>query len=162
MSYTIRALTAMVAIALMAALVTVAPAAGQSPMASMPGTPSAAPCASPMVGPSPMAPAASMVATSLAPSLATPCVSPAPVAAAAAVSIKDFSFQPATISVPVGGTVTWTNNDTTGHTVTADDGSFDSGTVSPGATFSQTFATAGTFTYHCNIHPSMTASITVQ
>ena len=80
---------------------------------------------------------------------------------ARAVAIKDFSFQPASISVAVGSTVTWTNNDTTGHTVTADDGSFDSGTVAPGATFSHTFDTAGTFTYHCNIHPSMTATITV-
>ncbi len=102
---------------------------------------------------------------SMAPMQMSPMPSTGPAASAAttgaAVAIKDFSFQPASISVVVGSTVTWTNNDTTGHTVTADDGSFDSGTVAPGATFSHTFDTAGTFTYHCNIHPSMTATITV-
>jgi plastocyanin len=105
-------------------------------------------------------PSASMAPMQMSPS---PSNGPAASAAAtgAAVAIKDFSFQPASISVVVGSTVTWTNNDTTGHTVSADDGSFDSGTVAPGATFSHTFDTAGTFTYHCNIHPSMTATITV-
>ena len=77
------------------------------------------------------------------------------------VSIANFSFQPATIAVPVGATVTWTNNDTTGHTVTADDGSFKSDTLAPGATFSHTFAAAGTFAYHCSIHTSMTGTVTV-
>jgi plastocyanin len=79
----------------------------------------------------------------------------------AAVSIVDFAFQPASVEIATGGTVTWTNTGQAPHTVTADDGSFDSGTLSPGATFSQTFATAGTFTYHCNIHPQMTATIIV-
>jgi plastocyanin len=79
----------------------------------------------------------------------------------AAVSIVDFAFQPASIEVATGGTVTWTNTGQAPHTVTADDGSFDSGTLAPGATFSQTFATAGTFTYHCNIHPQMTATVIV-
>jgi plastocyanin len=79
----------------------------------------------------------------------------------AAVSIVDFAFQPPSIEVATGGTVTWTNTGQAPHTVTADDGSFDSGTLSPGATFSQTFATAGTFTYHCNIHPQMTATVIV-
>jgi plastocyanin len=79
----------------------------------------------------------------------------------AAVSIVDFAFQPASVEIVTGGTVTWTNTGQAPHTVTADDGSFDSGTLSPGATFSQTFATAGTFTYHCNIHPQMTATVIV-
>ncbi len=100
-----------------------------------------------------------------APAASAPAPSTGPAASAAAagspVAIKDFSFQPGSISVAVGSTVTWTNQDTTGHTVTADDGSFDSGTLAPGATFSHTFDTAGTFTYHCNIHHSMTATITV-
>ena len=77
-------------------------------------------------------------------------------------TIKDFSFQPATISVSVGSTVTWTNADTTGHTVTADDGSFDSKSLASNATFSQTFAKAGTFAYHCAIHPGMKGTVTVQ
>lgn len=79
----------------------------------------------------------------------------------AAVSIVDFAFQPDSVEIATGGTVTWTNTGQAPHTVTADDGSFDSGTLSPGATFSQTFATAGTFTYHCNIHPQMTATVIV-
>jgi plastocyanin len=79
----------------------------------------------------------------------------------AAVSIVDFAFQPASVEIATGGTVTWTNTGQAPHTVTADDGSFDSGTLSPGTTFSQTFATAGTFTYHCNIHPQMTATVIV-
>ena len=79
-----------------------------------------------------------------------------------AVSVASFSFQPAAITVSVGMTVTWTNNDSAGHTVTADDGSFKSDTLATGATFSQTFATAGTFAYHCSIHSSMTGTVTVR
>ena len=82
-------------------------------------------------------------------------------AAAGAVTIKNFSFNPETLSVKVGQTVTWANSDTATHTVTADDGSFDSGHVATGTTFQQTFTNAGTFSYHCNIHPSMKATITV-
>ena len=96
-------------------------------------------------------------ATSAAPPAGT--VAPA---AAGAVTIKGFAFQPAALEVAVGTTVTWTNQDTTGHTVTADDASFDSGTVNGGATFSQVFNTAGTFAYHCKIHSSMHGTITVK
>lgn len=85
----------------------------------------------------------------------------APSAGGSAVSIANFSFQPSAITVAVGTTVTWTNNDTAGHTVTADDGSFKSDRLGTGSTFSQTFATAGTFAYHCSIHSSMTGTITV-
>lgn len=81
--------------------------------------------------------------------------------AANAVSIVDFAFNPATISVKAGSSVTWTNTGSTAHTVTADDNSFDSGNVNGGATYSQTFATAGTFAYHCKIHPQMKATVTV-
>jgi plastocyanin len=77
-------------------------------------------------------------------------------------TIKDFEFAPATITIKVGDTVTWTNNGPSLHTVTADDGSFDSGSLSAGKTFSHTFQTAGTFTYHCSIHPFMTATVIVQ
>jgi len=80
---------------------------------------------------------------------------------ATAVSIANFAFQPASLQVAVGATVTWTNADSTAHTVTSDTGAFDSGPLAPGASFSQTFTTAGTFTYHCQIHPFMTATIVV-
>ena len=78
------------------------------------------------------------------------------------VFIKDMAFSPSTINVSgVGNVITWTNKDTTGHTITSDAGLFDSGIISPNGTFSYTFTTAGTFTYHCNVHPMMTASVIV-
>ncbi|MGH2560746.1 MAG: cupredoxin domain-containing protein [Thermomicrobiales bacterium] len=79
----------------------------------------------------------------------------------AAVNIADFAFDPGSIEIAAGATVTWTNNDTAPHTVTADDGSFDSGTLEPGDTFSWTFEQAGSVAYHCAIHPEMTASVEV-
>jgi plastocyanin len=84
-----------------------------------------------------------------------------PAAGGSAVSIANFAFALASMTVAVGTTVTWTNNDSAGHTVTADDGSFKSDALATGATFSQTFATAGTFAYHCAIHSSMKGTITV-
>ncbi|MGH2557414.1 MAG: cupredoxin domain-containing protein [Thermomicrobiales bacterium] len=79
----------------------------------------------------------------------------------ASVSIVDFAFEPGTITVEVGTTVTWTNNGAAPHTVTADDGSFDSGTIDSGGAYSQTFDTPGTYSYFCAIHPSMVASVVV-
>ncbi len=80
---------------------------------------------------------------------------------AGAVTIQNVAFDPTSISVAVGTTVTWTNRDSVEHTVTADDGSFDSQTIAPGATFSQTFSNAGTFTYHCKIPSAMKATVIV-
>ncbi|KAG0277705.1 hypothetical protein BGZ96_002755, partial [Linnemannia gamsii] len=60
------------------------------------------------------------------------------------VTIKDFSFLPQEVDINPGDQVTWTNGDNTAHTVTADDGSFDSGSITPLMTFSHTFATAAT------------------
>src|SRR5215210_9246077 len=70
------------------------------------------------------------------------------------VTIKDFAFDPKTISVNIGDTITWTNDGPSPHTVSADDGSFDSGNLDKGATFSQTFDKAGTFAYFCKYHGS--------
>lgn len=78
------------------------------------------------------------------------------------VSVANFSFSPASVTVKVGTKVTWKNNDSVTHTVTADQGAFDSGDLPPGQSFSFTFTKAGTYSYHCNIHPSMTATIVVQ
>lgn len=78
------------------------------------------------------------------------------------VDIRGMAFSPATITVKVGSTVTWTNNDSVGHTVTADDSSFDTGVFRQGESKSVTFSKAGTFTYHCNVHPNMTATVIVQ
>jgi plastocyanin len=77
------------------------------------------------------------------------------------ISVVDFAFEPGTLSVPVGATVSWTNTGSRPHTVTADDGSFDSGRLDPGEQFSQTFDQPGTFTYHCGFHPEMLGSIVV-
>jgi len=79
-----------------------------------------------------------------------------------AVAISGFSFSPRNITVAVGDTITWTNSDAQAHTATADDGSFDTGTIGNGGSGSATFATAGTFPYHCKIHSSMTGTITVE
>jgi plastocyanin len=81
--------------------------------------------------------------------------------AAPAVTIEDFDFSPPTLDVGAGVGVTWTNKGNSGHTVTADDGSFTSSTIQPGASFTQAFTQPGTYAYHCAIHPSMTGTITV-
>jgi len=86
----------------------------------------------------------------------------AALAADHAVAISGFAFSPKTITVTVGDTVTWTNSDPTAHTATADDGSFDTGTIGNNGTGTATFSTAGTFPYHCKIHSSMTGTITVE
>lgn len=85
-----------------------------------------------------------------------------PPVAANAVSIYNMAFTPSSLTVKAGTKVTWTNNDGYAHTVTANDGAtFSSGNVAGGATFSFTPATAGTYTYHCNIHSGMTATLVV-
>jgi plastocyanin len=84
-----------------------------------------------------------------------------PAATGNVVSIANFKFQPATIKISVGTVVKWTNTDSIGHSVAADDGSFKSAKLESGAPYSHTFATAGTFAYHCGIHPSMQGTVTV-
>ncbi|OBF73533.1 amidase [Mycobacterium sp. 852002-51613_SCH5001154] len=77
------------------------------------------------------------------------------------VNIDGFAFAPATLTVPVGTTVTWTNRDEEPHTVAASDGSFHSPGMGTGATFTHTFSDAGTFDYVCSIHPMMRGSVVV-
>lgn len=78
------------------------------------------------------------------------------------VEIKNFSFAPETLTIKVGESVTWTNQDSAGHSATADDNSFDTGILSQGQSGSVTFSKAGTYTYHCSVHPNMKATIIVQ
>lgn len=113
--------------------------------------PSVAPSVAASAAPSSAAPAASSAAPSAAESAA----------AGDAVTIQGFAFKPDTLTVKTGTSVTWTNNDATAHTVTADDGSVSSGNIGVGGTFKHTFSAAGTFAYHCSIHPNMTATVTV-
>lgn len=82
-------------------------------------------------------------------------------ALAAEVAIQDLSFEPQTVGVEVGGSVTWTNGDTVTHTVTAEDGSFDSGNLNQGETATVTFEDPGTFPYACQIHPFMRGTVQV-
>lgn len=79
---------------------------------------------------------------------------------ASAQQVKQF-FMPANASVPNDSTVTWTNKDIAPHTATADDGSFDAGTINPGSTASAMIKGQGTVPYHCNIHPWMHGSLQV-
>jgi plastocyanin len=79
----------------------------------------------------------------------------------ASVNIVDFAFDPSSITIEAGGTVTWTNTGNATHTVTSDDGTFNSGNIASGGTYSFTFDTPGTYTYHCSIHPNMTAEVVV-
>jgi plastocyanin len=82
------------------------------------------------------------------------------------VDIEDNAFRPATIEIAVDTTVTWVNHDAAdrrgAHTVTADDGSFDSGDLDQGQTFSHTFEEAGVFSYHCENHPDMMGTVIVR
>ncbi|HEX8025667.1 MAG TPA: plastocyanin/azurin family copper-binding protein [Candidatus Limnocylindrales bacterium] len=79
-----------------------------------------------------------------------------------AAGIKNFAFDPATVTAKVGDTITWTNNDTAGHTVTLDaQSACDTGTIASGATGSLTFTAAGTYAFHCKIHSSMHGTITI-
>jgi plastocyanin len=79
------------------------------------------------------------------------------------VAIKDFAFAPGAVTVKVGTTVTWTNNDQDPHTVTSTGtgGPLKSATMQNGDKYTFTFTTAGTFEYLCTIHPFMTATVTV-
>jgi plastocyanin len=77
------------------------------------------------------------------------------------VAIRDFFFAPARLSVAPGTTVVWVNEGAHPHTVTAFDGSFDSGVLMPGDAFVVTFGGSGTLWYFCEIHPFMTGSVTV-
>ncbi|HSL34112.1 MAG TPA: cupredoxin family copper-binding protein [Candidatus Limnocylindrales bacterium] len=93
---------------------------------------------------------------------ATFLVGGAAVAADQSVSIANFAFGPATVTVTVGDSVTWTNTDAVVHTATASDGSWDTGDIAEGATASITFQAAGTFAYICTPHPTMTGTVIVQ
>ncbi len=85
-------------------------------------------------------------------------VTPAPVA----IEIKNFAFNPSTITIPKGTTVIWTQNDGVAHTVTSSVGKgFDSGTLNPGDPFRWTFNDAGTFSYVCSFHINMKGTIIV-
>jgi len=75
------------------------------------------------------------------------------------ISIENFAFNPSVTTVRTGTTVIWTNYDNSQHKIVSDDGLFESGYMSHGETFIYTFTDAGTYNYHCGIHPSMTGKV---
>jgi plastocyanin len=78
------------------------------------------------------------------------------------VKIDNFSFSPASVTVPVGTTVRWTNADDIPHTVVSDDKTFKSKALDTDEHFTYTFTKPGTYSYFCGIHPKMTGKIVVQ
>jgi plastocyanin len=77
------------------------------------------------------------------------------------VEIVDFAYDPDPVRVQVGGKVIWQNMDSAPHTATADDGSFDTGTLEEGKLKSESFKEPGTYTYYCEIHPTMHGTVEV-
>ena len=110
------------------------------------------------------APAAS--APSAAPAASAPAAgggcSTSSEAAAVTVNIQNFAFDPPEVTAAVGETISWTNADSAPHTATPDDGACDTGNIAQNATAGLVFDAAGTYTYHCNVHPNMTGTITIQ
>ena len=136
-----RSLIGLAAMALVAMAACSGTAATTAPTAALTAGPTAAPTAA---------------------ATAAPTAAPSSGGGGQSVAIKNFTFNPATVDVKVGDKVSWANGDDQTHTVTFDDASVSSsGNVNTGGTFDTTFAAAGTFTYHCKIHPSMKGSVTV-
>jgi len=78
------------------------------------------------------------------------------------VVIQNFAFQPQDVTINVGESVTWINRDPVGHTATSDaQGVFDTGVIAPGGNKTVSFAVAGTYAYHCSIHPTLKGTVTV-
>jgi plastocyanin len=103
-------------------------------------------------------------------STTAPTPTPAPVVSGSGTPISipvgaqtlgNNAYNPDTLDVTVGTTVTWTNNDSIAHTSTSNGAGWDSGAIAPRAQFSFTFQNAGTFPYHCAIHPGMVGTVTV-
>ena len=99
---------------------------------------------------------------------ASPTPSPVPPGPSSSVSIPTgasrlttTAFSPDVADIQVGTTMTWTNRDAEAHTTTSDGSGWNSGSVAPGGQFSFTFQSAGTFSYHCTIHPNMIGTIVV-
>jgi plastocyanin len=84
------------------------------------------------------------------------------VANATKTEIRGMNFGEKRMEIAAGAAIQWTNNDPLVHTVTADDGSWDSGPIEPGKSWSHTFTQAGEFAYHCTPHPFMKAVVVVR
>ena len=137
------------------------PAAGTGDAGAC-ATPAATPGATPMatMATSPAASPAALDACAT-PSAGTPAAGGD--AGAVMVDVRDFAYNPDPIEVAIGGTVTWTNQDAAPHTATGvDKDALQSGTLNQGASYSQSFATAGEYPYFCEFHANMTGTIVVE
>src|SRR5262245_53898173 len=105
---------------------------------------------------------ASMAALLLAMLAGRRATSATPPAATAEVKIDNFSFSPATLTVPVGSSVTWTNRDDIPHNVVSDDQSIKSKVLDTDEKFTFTFSKPGTYSYFCSLHPKMKGAVVVQ
>lgn len=121
------------------------------------GAPTAAPSAAPSGAPS----AAPSAAPTAAPTQGIAAIECDAAGSGTAVDIAGFSFAPSSASVAVGGMATWSNQDGTSHTVSFDGGP-NCGTVASGANETVLFSVAGTYPYHCQIHPDMTGTVVVE
>lgn len=101
----------------------------------------------------------------------TPSPSPTPASGGSSSSVSipvgasalgNRAFAPDDLDIPAGTTVTWTNADSVAHTSTSDAAGWNSGIVAPGGQFSVAFQAAGTFSYHCTIHPGMIGTVVVR
>jgi plastocyanin len=150
------------AAAALAAFVAAAPAFAATPTSSVPTTSSALSTTTLSTT------TTSAPTTALKDPFAPATVASPRAAATTTVSIVDFGFSPATVTVVTGSTVTWTNTGAVIHSVTSDTGAFDSSPgcpsgpcIDPGASYSHVFAQAGRFAYHCKVHPNMTGTVVV-
>jgi plastocyanin len=127
------------------------PSPSASTAASLPAA--SAPAASADGGASAPASAAATGACATAPAGST---------AAVTVNIKNFAFSPSPVQAKVGDVVAWTNGDSAPHSATMDNGACDTDSISGGATAMLVFTAAGTYTYHCKIHPTQMKDVTVE
>lgn len=81
---------------------------------------------------------------------------------AGANTLTTTAYNPNPVTISRGSSIMWVNNDSRTHNSTSDSNAFASGNIAPNASFTQAFQTAGTFTYHCTIHPGMVGTVVVQ
>jgi plastocyanin len=107
--------------------------------------------------------ATTTVATSnVGTSTSTSSPSPSASAVSQTVVIQGFSFQPASLTIQTGASVTWRNDDSVSHQIVSNTNAFSSPVLNAGGSYTHTFDQAGTYPYHCGIHPYMTGTITAQ
>ena len=137
----------------------IAAGCASSPYGAAPTTPAVT--TPPATPPSTLAGTTAATTTSTPPATSTTAVQAPLPPTFATVTIENFTFIPASVTVPLGSTVTWNNQDAAAHQIASDTHAFMSQPLSQGSIYSFTFMTRGTFPYHCAIHPYMKGTITV-